>query len=751
MKQVARITSAPCRCHGKAAGNSAIHNPQSAITWFRLLISTATIILCLIMPPGVHAQPAVGKVKGGFLVPEYDAQNRKRSLLSGESAEAKSVTLWLVSKLKIEVLGEDEKTTWIVEAPVCLYDYAHKVAQSSTAISARSANGQLAITGEGFEWKQADQHLIISNAVKTLIRQTSGQTNALSGLAKQDLEIRAGRFDFDSRKSYVNYTGGVQVRELTNNSATPRPFKLSSATMGIQLPPGGGGGVQTIISEENVVIEEGTSRVTGTRAVYSATNELVVVTGLARWETEQAEGKGERLVLDRKQNRFEAYDATYTKLRPSLGGTNTTAWFPTQHGSTNEPVEIFADSLIAKLPPAGTRNLEIVAVKEVSIVQGTNRASADHAILQTIGSNSVVTLTGNGRWKTPAASGQANTLIFDQGKNSFKGDGNAAIQLRQAATKTTTDTNLKTNRARFLEIKSARYEFQNGQFNFHDHVTAQDDQWRMATGQLSVKTVGPTNRLERLIAEQGVQLEPISITNGNPWKLTCDRATALGNEKDGHLDSIIAENNLHLEQLKPTANGLWSMDCDRATLHLKPGTDQQIEDVHAEQNVRVVQLGTNGPFLWRLQSGQLDLTMAASNRIDRVTARQNVHLEQGVTRKGPPLKMRCETASLTLDVSNHIDRVIAEDQVFLEQGPSRASGQMITFNSADNEMELKGHPSVTLVETANTKTNGPPQIIHIDGAEQLFWNRLSNKFRGRGPYRITPGGPLPVKNSIVFP
>jgi hypothetical protein len=48
------------------------------------------------------------------------------------------------------------------------------------------------------------------------------------------------------------------------------------------------------------------------------------------------------------------------------------------------------------------------------------------------------------------------------------------------------------------------------------------------------------------------------------------------------------------------------------------------------------------------------------------------------------------------------------------------------------------------VEDKPGGTNAPRQV-RIEGAEVLIWNRTSNQFRGRGPYRITPVGPLNIK------
>jgi hypothetical protein len=102
-------------------------------------------------------------VRGGFMVPEYDTQNRKKSLLSGQEARARSASVWEIKVLKIETYAEGEKLTWVVEAPDCLFDYQSKSATSASRLQAHSTDGQFAISGTGFEWRQADSSLLISN------------------------------------------------------------------------------------------------------------------------------------------------------------------------------------------------------------------------------------------------------------------------------------------------------------------------------------------------------------------------------------------------------------------------------------------------------------------------------------------------------------------------------------------------------------------------------------------------------------
>ena len=115
---------------------------------------------------GASASEGVTK---GFKFPEYDEQNRLKSMLTGNEARPQGSDLILITALRVETYDQDGKVDMIVEAPECLFDRKNKSARSAGSMEARSANGLFRVTGRGFEWDQAGGRLVITNDSRTEI------------------------------------------------------------------------------------------------------------------------------------------------------------------------------------------------------------------------------------------------------------------------------------------------------------------------------------------------------------------------------------------------------------------------------------------------------------------------------------------------------------------------------------------------------------------------------------------------------
>jgi predicted small lipoprotein YifL len=134
-----------------------------------------------VTPTGTNApaSPATRKGAGeasategttkGFKFPEYDTENRLKSMLTGAEARPQGGDLILIRSLRVETYDQDGKVDMIVEAPECLFDRKNKSARSAGSMEARSANGLFRVTGRGFEWDQAGGRLVITNDSRTEI------------------------------------------------------------------------------------------------------------------------------------------------------------------------------------------------------------------------------------------------------------------------------------------------------------------------------------------------------------------------------------------------------------------------------------------------------------------------------------------------------------------------------------------------------------------------------------------------------
>ena len=119
-------------------------------------------------------QFSLGNVKN-FVVPDYydpPNQNQIKSLLRGAQAQPQPNGRVLVKELRLETYGTNGRAVMIVRAPDCTYDQAAQTATSANHIEARSGDSKLSIEGMGFRWDQANSTFVISNEVRTMIRQS---------------------------------------------------------------------------------------------------------------------------------------------------------------------------------------------------------------------------------------------------------------------------------------------------------------------------------------------------------------------------------------------------------------------------------------------------------------------------------------------------------------------------------------------------------------------------------------------------
>ena len=733
----------------------------------------------------------IGRAKGGFMVPDYDAANRLRSVLSGESAEAISVTLWRVNKLKIELRDEQERPAWIVEAPECVYDYTSKSARSATQLTLRSADGQMSISGSGFEWKQADQHLVISNEVRTVLRKSDKkEPGEMASLNRQNLEVTADHFEFNSRQYQAVYRGNVAARELSPVGGAEAGLKITCGMLTVKLPANGKGPVEHILGEQNLVVQQGNNRVTGDRANYVVTNDFMEVTGKAEWATDQARGRGEILVLDRKANRFQARGNTFTRLIPAGDQSGSLAWFGPQTTNTGQPLEIEAASLTASFTEK--TNVNILAETDVKIRQGENHAAADKLTYNVTGTNVLVELDRHAVWQTPEAESTAAYMRFDRGRAFYQAQGGTTLKIKRASAPTAKNRNAQVA-AQSLEVSAERYQYQAGEFKFEKQVKVTNPLWRVTCEEVRLVTMGNASQLQSVHARQNVVAESLGESGAmGLWQLRCQQMQAVTDPKTGGLESFQADQGVTINQISTPnhAAPVWKMDSQRLSVRMVPGGQQQIQSVLAEENVQISQsssLATQGmwwltsgkarmdlaatnsiekivaednvhisqgslqstQFVWRLTGGKARMDMAPSNRIEKIEVENNVRLVQGSEGlKKIPIHVQCDQVVASLNASNQIQTVHARRQVRLEQGESYSTSEEAFFNAANNEVELRGKPFLRYVEASST-TGKPPQSIQVERAEVLVWNRVSNRFRAKGPYLLKPIGNLDFKTKAI--
>jgi lipopolysaccharide transport protein LptA len=153
----------------------------------------------------------------------------------------------------------------------------------------------------------------------------NAQTNPPAPVAKRaersPTEITSDSVDFDLKTRMAVYRGHVRV----DDSLMKLTCEVLTATV-----PESGGRIESIVAEQNVVIDAidakgHTNRASGDKVVYtckvegSVTNEVIELIGNPRLEAPQGTLTGDLIVWDKANNRVRA---TNQKMMFRTGGTN---------------------------------------------------------------------------------------------------------------------------------------------------------------------------------------------------------------------------------------------------------------------------------------------------------------------------------------------------------------------------------------------------------------------------------------------
>jgi hypothetical protein len=138
-----------------------------------LSLLMATILLTLPQLAEGQEQPAVLGHATDFTSDEYfEPPNQQcvKMRLTGASASPLPGGLLDITDLKIETFNLRGKSQEVVRAPECIYAPYDGLANSAGHVDLATSDGKIAISGDGFLWRQSDNSLTISNSVHTVIK-----------------------------------------------------------------------------------------------------------------------------------------------------------------------------------------------------------------------------------------------------------------------------------------------------------------------------------------------------------------------------------------------------------------------------------------------------------------------------------------------------------------------------------------------------------------------------------------------------
>lgn len=133
-----------------------------------------------------------------------------------------------------------------------------------------------------------------------------------AGKTVTEIDIKADSFDYDQKSGVALYSGKVFVSD-------PQ-MQLRCETMRVVLPAGGGK-IDTIVAEQDVVIDlvdpKGQkSHATGGKAVYLSQTDTVELTGDPKIETDQGTLTADLVLLNRGEGKLQARGKVKMLLRP---------------------------------------------------------------------------------------------------------------------------------------------------------------------------------------------------------------------------------------------------------------------------------------------------------------------------------------------------------------------------------------------------------------------------------------------------
>ncbi len=117
-------------------------------------------------------------IKNFVLAEHYEAPgarpgqtNLLKALVIGKTAVPYGHDLYLVREMRMEQFLQDGRTNLVARSPECIVDLNRKEISSSQHVKADGNGGNLFIEGDGFFCRLTNLYLVISNNVRTVIRQ----------------------------------------------------------------------------------------------------------------------------------------------------------------------------------------------------------------------------------------------------------------------------------------------------------------------------------------------------------------------------------------------------------------------------------------------------------------------------------------------------------------------------------------------------------------------------------------------------
>ncbi len=533
---------------------------------FRLALIGVTLGVVALVS-AVHGQRVV-EGKGFKFANYFDAPDdtKIKTLLEGARAVPQPGNrLFVITDAKVQTFRKNGEGEMTVEAPECVYDATERAINSSGPFRLRTADGQFFLEGVGFLWRQTNSTLFVSNQVHTVVRASlmSGpgiKTNAAASAAAtnataatpETIDIFSDRFDYALDAGQGVYKGNVRV--------TGTNLALVGGTLTVDVPATNRH-LERLIATENVVVDYIVGAIKtqarGQRVSYDAEKDVLHVNGQPTWRADLREGRGDELLLDRKNGIFESAGNAWLKM-PSQGSggggflphaltkTNGAAAGP----GTNQWVEIFSDRYVIRTNAAefsehvrvtdkrddvvqgkmscelltatfaGTNELrQLVADRKVIIESDTNRFTSGRAVYT--GTNGLLTLTENPAWKAGLRDGKGDLIFVNLPRSEMTVQTNAIMRLPADELGKTMQLSMPGGRKpptvsrtnQFAVIFCDEYVVGPEVGEFRRNVRIEHPQMKWASDMITATMPASGGKIPRIVADRSVAFDMVDDRN----------------------------------------------------------------------------------------------------------------------------------------------------------------------------------------------------------------------------------------------
>jgi lipopolysaccharide export system protein LptA len=639
---------------------------------------------------------ALGQISGigrgrNFVAPVTDAQGRK-TVLRGEGARPVPNGLIELTNMTAETFRGQDKDM-IFQAPQCLFNPKEHVAYSPGRLSIGTADGRFSLAGRGFRWELGD-----------------------SGL---------------SSKLSISNEVHSQVRKRLINPKTPSGPATIAATPRSPSPRNSG----------------------------QSTNDFIdVVSRHFEYQSDLAVFSGQ----------VKAHD---------------------------EEGDLASETLKVALTGEGGALDRIEAEQDVTLQQGNARAIADTAVYIVNRDKEEVKFQGHAIWSDGVRQGSGERVIFDRRNRTLRAEEKAYLKLPRGALgeggflsvgnavpSHPPDTNA------FVEVFSDLMTMQlpptNGPVQRiiaersvlivdpdHDgRALADRAEYDEATGLLVLsgppileierrlingKTIRFDRRTQVLsagpeayvqlplheLAKLGLFPEQPRAAASTPT-VTNWFAEIWSNEFEYRTNFLHFRGNVRANFLEGDA-ARGKLTCDLLTVSY----GERVQSLVAEKDVEFEQFAdhaTPRPISRKISCPLLQARFTPAGHLEMAVAERGVTAEQEETRPGLPepvfttLKSETVTAFFS-SITNRLDRMVAEKDVVFTQASRTAQGAKAVYTETNGWLELTGQPTATMPEGEITE------------AERLVWDRLHNRFLGKGKFKSSWKAPAGATNQWSGP